>query len=326
MTHALRFAALSLFVFMVLAAQPKAAGKVEGHASVNGKPATLTFVAATTVENLFNDKKKDVVVLVADKPVPADIDPGDEVTVSLHARKGEFRAVMLRIDATKKLINVKLFEKGLSGLLMFAAKDFELVPGAMDAKHAAGRVHTKAPTTFDGTTLDFDATFDALIGGAPAPMPAPAAAPAPSRPDASAALNQLLLKKLTLTPTDFLTAAASQKTADVQLFLDAGMNPDTPGGPGTPLFGAKTALVWAIMMKNDPMALALVKAGANLQKPDEMGMTPLTWAVENCTAPVVQAMVDAKADVNFKRAGMTMMQEAGACPAAAAILKKAGAR
>ena len=40
---------------------------------------------------------------------------------------------------------------------------------------------------------------------------------------------------------------------------------------------------------------------------------------------MVQALVDAKADGNFQRTGMTMTQEAGACPAAA-ILKKAGAK
>ena len=247
--------------------------------------------------------------------------------MSLHARKGEFRAVMVRMDMTKKLLNVKLFEPGLSGLLMFGAKDFELTVSRIDERGAAGRIRTKAQTTFEGKTLDIDATFDATIAAA---APAKAAAPSPAapaaRPDASEALNKLLLKHLTLTPTDFLTAAASQKTDDVKLFLDAGMNPDTPGGPGTPLFGAKTALVWAIMMKNTPMALALVHANANLKKPDDMGMTPLTWAVENCNIPVVQAMVNAGADVNFKRAGMTMLQEAGACPAAADILKKAGAK
>lgn len=156
----------------VLVASPMAAGKIDGHATVNGKAATLTFVAATTAENLFDEKQRDIVVLVADKPIPPDINPGDDVTVSLHARTGEFRAVMFRIDPTKKLLNVKLFEKGLPGLLSFGARDFELIPAAIDAKHASGRLHTKAPTTFDGTTLDFDATFDAIVGGTHAPAPA----------------------------------------------------------------------------------------------------------------------------------------------------------
>jgi autotransporter translocation and assembly factor TamB len=325
-----------VLVLGLLVIRPQAAGKVDGHASVNGKPATLTFAAAATAENLFDDKKKDMIVLLADHPMPAGVDAGDEVTVSLHARKGEFRAVMVRIDTTRKLINVKLFEKGLSGLLQYGAKDFELTMTALDAKRAAGRVRTKAPTKFDNTTLDLDATFDVSLEAAPAAKPAPApapaaapakaAAPAAAAPDASVALNKLLLKKLTLTPDDFLSAVAQQKTADVQLFLDAGMNPDTPGGMGTPLFGAETPIIWAIMMKNSPMALALVKAGANVKRVDKMGMIPLTWAVENCNAEVTQALVDARSDVNFKRAGMTMMQEAGACPAAAAILKKAGAK
>ena len=326
---------LVLLTLAVLVIHPQAAGKVDGHASVNGKPATLTYAAAATAENLFDDKKKDMLVLLADHPMPAGMDPGDEVAVSLHARKGEFRAVMIRIDTTKKLINVKLFEKGLNGLLQYGAKDFDLTLTALDAKRAAGRVKTKAPTKFDNTTLDLDATFDVSLEAAPAAKPAaaPTAAPATApaakpaaAPDASAALNKLLLKKLTFTPNDFLAAVAAQKTDDVQLFLDAGMNPDTPGGMGTPLFGAETPIIWAIMMKNTPMALSLVKAGANVKRVDKMGMIPLTWAVENCNAEVTQALVDAKSDVNFKRAGMTMLTEAGACPAAAAILKKAGAK
>lgn len=306
-----------------------AAAKIEGHASVNGKSTPLTFAAAGTAENLFDDKKKDVIVLLADHAVPADLAADDEVGISLHARKGEFRAVMLRIDTTKKLLNVKLFDKGIAGLVMFAAKDFELIPGTIDMKTAAGRIHTKAPTTFSGTTLELDATFDAAVGAAAnaaAQPAAPVSAPAAPRPDASVALNQILLKHLTFTPTDFLTAVASQQTDVVKLYLDAGMSPDTPGGPGTPLFGAKTPLVWAIMMQNAPMAVDLVKAGADVKKADANGMTALTWAVESCVIPAVQAIVDAKADVNHVRAGMTMLQEAGACPAAAAILKKAGAK
>src|SRR5262249_28344821 len=155
-----------------------------------------------------------------------------------------FRALMVRIDATKKLVNVKLFEKGLAGLLILPAKDFDLVAGKADATGAAGRIHTKAPSTFEGTTVVLDATFDAVIASAPAAQAAPAAAPAPAAvPDRSVALNQLLLKHLTFTPNDFLTAVAGLQTDNVKLYLDAGMAPDTPGGQGTPLFGAKTPLV-----------------------------------------------------------------------------------
>jgi hypothetical protein len=46
-----------------------------------------------------------------------------------------------------------------------------------------------------------------------------------------------------------------------------------------------------------------------------------------CTPAVVQALVDRKADLTYQRApGLTIMQEAGACPAAAKILKAAGAK
>jgi hypothetical protein len=117
-------------------------------------------------------------------------------------------------------------------VLIFGAKDFELLPGKIDDKGAAGRIHTKAPTTFSGATLEFDATFDAAITTAVIKAPAASAAAA-SGPDRSAALNQLLLKHLTFTPADFLTAVSGQEVETVRLYLDAGMSPDTPGGSGT---------------------------------------------------------------------------------------------
>ncbi len=53
----------------------------------------------------------------------------------------------------------------------------------------------------------------------------------------------------------------------------------------------------------------------------------LNWAVMMCMPKVVKALVDKGADLKYERApGMTIMQEAGACPEAAKILKAAGAR
>jgi hypothetical protein len=46
-----------------------------------------------------------------------------------------------------------------------------------------------------------------------------------------------------------------------------------------------------------------------------------------CMPSVVQALIDRHADLKYQRApGLTIMQEAGACPAAAKILSAAGAK
>jgi ankyrin repeat protein len=60
---------------------------------------------------------------------------------------------------------------------------------------------------------------------------------------------------------------------------------------------------------------------------DKDGIPILNWSVMMCMPSVVQALVDRHADLKYQRApGLTIMQEAGACPAAAKILSAAGAK
>jgi len=82
-----------------------------------------------------------------------------------------------------------------------------------------------------------------------------------------------------------------------------------------------------MMQKDEHMALELVKSGVDPNSRDESGIPILNWSVMMCMPSVVQALVDRKADLTYQRApGMTIMTEAGACPAAAKILKAAGAK
>lgn len=105
--------------------------------------------------------------------------------------------------------------------------------------------------------------------------------------------------------------------------------PDLP--PATTVTIAPDALtplmVKAIMEKDEAQVLKLLKLGADPNARDPYGIPMLNWAVMSCLPQAVQALVDAKADLTYERApGMTLLMEAGACPAAEKILRAAGAK
>lgn len=90
---------------------------------------------------------------------------------------------------------------------------------------------------------------------------------------------------------------------------------------------AAALLVTALMNRDERQALELIKLGADPNGRDQSGIPVLNWAVMMCQPAVVQALVKAKADLNYERApGMTILIEAGACPEAEKILRVAGAR
>lgn len=86
-------------------------------------------------------------------------------------------------------------------------------------------------------------------------------------------------------------------------------------------------LVAAMMSKDEEQALTLVKSGADPNLRDQYGVPMLNWATMMCMPRLVKALVDRGADLTYERApGLTILQEAGACPEAAKILRAAGAR
>lgn len=270
-----------LVVALTIAAEP---GKAVGSFTYDGNTVTLAHAVEARVEGLFDSSKQDLIVVLSDKPLGATA-PGDDVDLSLRARKGELGALMLRIDGAK-LVNVSVFHKGLSGKV--------LLPGAwFDYKASKPGTGTLklAPRDFDGHKYATSVEF-ASIAAPKAAAPAAAATPPPS---------------------------AAPKPAEKPLPPATTSNIDTKS--------ANALLVQAMMEKDERRALEIIKLGADPNGKDQYGVPMLSWAVMMCQPQVVQALVDRKANVNYSRApGMTVLAEAGACPAAQKILKTAGAK
>ena len=277
----LSLAIAALLASPLLAGQP---GQAAGTATADGTTATLAFAASTTKENLFDESKKDTIVVLTDRAL-GETAADDEVGLSLRARRGELFVLMLRLDGGK-LVNVGVCHKGLSGIALLPGAWFEYKPARAGGGTAAGSLKL-ATREFDGHSYACAVEFVA-------------AAAAPARPAAVEEAPALVQPTPTLPP-------ATTSNLDPKSL--------------TPL------LVQAMMQKDEAEALNLIKLGADPNGRDQYGTPVLNWAVMMCQPAVVKALVDAKASLTYERApGMTIMQEAGACPEAAKILRAAGAR
>jgi hypothetical protein len=81
MIRALLFATIMLWGIPALAVQT---GKAGGSVTLDGKTTTLAFAVGTRAENLFDEEKKDLLVVLSDR-ARADIAPEDEVGLHLSA-------------------------------------------------------------------------------------------------------------------------------------------------------------------------------------------------------------------------------------------------
>jgi hypothetical protein len=270
------------FMAVGFAAEP---GKAVGSFSFDSTTVPLAYAVETKVEGLFDSSKQDTLVVLTDKPLGSTA-PGDDVDLSMRARKGEIAALMLRIDGAK-LVNVSVFHKGLAGKILLPGAWFDYKA----AKPATGTLKL-APREFDGkkygANVEFAATAAAKPGTAAPPAPAAAAKPAPAVP-APAPVKAAPAEAPKPPPPAVLVKLLMEKDqAGALEVVKLGVDPNGQDQYGVPM------LSWAVMMCQPKVVQALVdkKADVNYQR-----------------AP-----------------GMTVLAEAGACPEAAKILKAAGAK
>jgi hypothetical protein len=92
---------------------------------------------------------------------------------------------------------------------------------------------------------------------------------------------------------------------------------------------ASQLLIEALQEGDEARALAIVGLGIDPNARDaKMQISLINWAVLMCQPPVVNALVELKADLSHERLpGMTLLAEArAACPDAVAYLKAGGAK
>jgi hypothetical protein len=133
------------------------AGTAKGTFELDGEVYTISAVQARTDENPFDKTKKDVLVLLTDKPV-AETD-FDVMTLDSMAESGELHGVLVRLeDARQATALTVLGVVQRSGNFVCAFDS-----SAFDEAHVSGRVYMKEPDRSFGRKYTFDVEFDAEV-------------------------------------------------------------------------------------------------------------------------------------------------------------------
>jgi hypothetical protein len=137
------------------------AGRANGTVTIDGTTMPLPFAVQTRKDDLFDEKKRDLVVVLTDKQLSA-TRPDDEIGLSLKARRGELVALALRFDGDT-LVNVTVSYKSLSGLAILPGAWFQYTGGS---KPGVGTVRLPA-REFEGHSYALDIDFVAGTYAAP---------------------------------------------------------------------------------------------------------------------------------------------------------------
>jgi hypothetical protein len=137
-------------------------GGAAGTFKLDGKSVKLAYAIARTAPNSFDEKKKDVVVLLTQSPVSADIFT-DEHKLFDGVKSGSIRGLLVKIDSDEKPYSLQLLDpNGIqlsgSGIFNFDATDFS-------NKHVAGKFFTNGEEEFMGgkQKYSYDVTFAAPV-------------------------------------------------------------------------------------------------------------------------------------------------------------------
>jgi len=243
-------------------------GKAAGTFTYDATTVALTRAVETKVEGLFDEKKKDTLVVLTDKPLGATA-PDDDIELSLRARTGEITALVLRIDGAK-LVNVSVYHRGLNGKTVLPGAWFQY------AGAARGMGSLKlTPRAFDdhsyACALEYQAAPAAAAAPAPAaPVEAPRPAPRPSEAKAPAPTSSAIDPKAA---TALLVQAMMLKDEHQALeLIKLGADPNGRDQYGVPV------LNWAVMMCQPKVVKALVDKKADLTYQRAPGMTILVEA------------------------------------------------
>ena len=171
--------ALALALTLGVAAPLSAidAGRANGTVTIDGTTVSLPFAVETRKDDLFDENKHDLVVVLTDKQLSA-TRPDDEIGLSLKARRGELVALALRFDGDT-LVNVTVSHKSLPGLVILPGAWFLYTAGSK-----RGVVTLRLPVReFEGHSYALDVDFAAGTYMGPRQNATPtASSPSPTAP------------------------------------------------------------------------------------------------------------------------------------------------
>ena len=240
-------------------------GKAVGTFTRDATKVTLSVAVEKQVENLFDEKKRDALVVLTDKDLGATA-PDDDIELSLRARTGEITALVLRI-AAGKLVNVSLYYEGLGGKV--------LLPGAwfQYAGTARGTGSLKlAPRAFDDHTYACAVEFSPAAARAVVAAPVEPVRTAPQQPEEKpvpATASNIDVKSATALLIQAMMLKDEHQALEL---IRLGADPNGRDQYGVPV------LNWAVMMCQPKIVKALVDKKADLTYQRAPGMSILTEA------------------------------------------------
>jgi hypothetical protein len=250
-----RLLALALAIGFASPAPAIDPGKASGTATIDGNVTSLAFAVETRKENLFDEKKRDTVVVLTDKMLGG-TKPDDEVELSLRARRGELLAFALRVDRDK-LVNVTVSHKGLNGLVILPGPWFQYT-GAR-----AGGTLKLAKRDYDGHSYAIDAAFAAAPYAASRPSAAPATqtpeVKSPPLPAAAAPATTSNIDRRRQATALLIQALMQRDEHRALEIIKLGVDPNGRDQSGIPV------LNWAVTMCQPPVVKALIDAKADLK-------------------------------------------------------------
>ena len=116
------------------------------------------------------------------------------------------------------------------------------------------------------------------------------------------ARKELEKRKVTWSDDEFIARTKRGDTDVLELFLVAGMKPDTKDNEG------RTALIWVAVNGHAAAVKALLNTGADVNAIDNIGMTSLMGAASGGKSDVIRILLEKDANVNSSsRDGMTAL-------------------
>ena len=154
-----RWLLLTLAVTVPFAATAWAGDAAKGELTVAGQKLTLSHVYAYATAGFFDKAKTDVVVILADAPIPAE---SAREPFGLEGKVPQY--LQITVNSEGQIISLRPEHKAFKIVPSGASTDFVFEKKVHDGKTISGRVYSKAPQKgFKDEVWTFDATFEAAV-------------------------------------------------------------------------------------------------------------------------------------------------------------------